>query len=215
MALVRRLIASSIGRKWVMALTGLGLVSFLSIHLLGNLTIYGGGALFVAYAHRLHAVGPVLKAVETALLGVAAAHVTFALILIVENLRARSTRYRAKRSEGGRSWGSRTMLYSGPYILIFVVLHLWHFTFAGGTAPISTVVTERFGHPEWMAFYVFSMVVVGLHVSHGLWSAFQTLGVETLRRGGLRRLTLVVSLGLAIGFASLPVVVFSIAGLLN
>jgi len=213
---LRRIVGSSIGRKWLMSLSGLGLIGFLAVHLAGNLTIYGGGTLLNAYAATLREVGPALWVVEAGLGSVALVHILFASILVVENLRARATRYTSKRSEGGRSWGSQTMLVTGPYILVFVVAHLMHFTFSGSSRPIAELVAARFYLDAYsVGFYLISMALLGLHLSHGAWSALQTLGVPTLRRGLWRRAASVAALLVAVGFGSLPIAVYSINGLLR
>jgi succinate dehydrogenase / fumarate reductase cytochrome b subunit len=213
---LRELVASSIGKKELMAATGLAFIGFLIIHLAGNLSIYGGGDAFNAYADKLHSLGPLIELAELGLLAVGLVHIGFASIIMVENISARPKRYAVKGGEGGRTLASRTMLLSGPYILLFVVFHLLHFTLIDkGGQTIAEIVSARFHDPVWVAFYCCSMLVVGLHISHGFWSGFQTLGLETLRRGGLRKLALVAGVVFALGFSSLPIAVYTISDLLR
>lgn len=206
---LRFILTSSIGKKELMALTGLAFIAFLVIHLVGNLTIYAGSDTFNAYAATLHSLGPLVEAFEIGLLTIGSIHIVFAMILIFQNQAARPVDYAGKRSEGGRSLGSRTMIFSGPYILLFVVFHLIHFTLIDKTGTtIAAIVGERFHDPLWVAFYSFSMLVVGTHVSHGFWSGFQSIGLDTLRTGALRRFSTVLSVIFALGFGLIPVVVY-------
>lgn len=206
---LRSLLSSSIGKKELMALTGLAFIGFLVVHLVGNLTIYAGSDTFNAYAAKLHSLGPLVEAFEIGLLTIGAIHIAFALILIVQNQQARPVDYAGKRAEGGRSLGSRTMIFSGPYILLFVVFHLIHFTLVDKTGTtIAAIVGARFHDPAWVAFYSFSMLVVGTHVSHGLWSGLQSIGLESLRDGALRRVSTLLGWVFALGFGLLPVAVY-------
>ena len=108
----------------MMALTGLSFICFLTVHLIGNLTLYGGEGLFVAYAQHLHSLGPLITVAELGLLAMAAVHVLTGIFLFFGNLKARPVRYRVKKSAGGRSVGSYTMPYTGVIILAFVIFHL-------------------------------------------------------------------------------------------
>lgn len=209
-------IKSSIGKKELMAVTGFCLILFLAVHLFGNLNIFRGTEAFNWYAHKLHSLPLFVTLFELGLLTIGAIHVFFATVLVVQNLMARPHRYSWKKWEGGRSLGSWSMLFTGPYILLFVIFHLLHFTLMDkGGRNISTIVAERFEQPVWVAFYAISMVFVGLHVSHGFWSGFQTLGVENERRGELRSLGLLVSLVFGVTFGAIPIVVYGINNLLQ
>lgn len=212
---LKRFLASTIGKKELMALTGLAFIGFLLIHLAGNLSIYGGSGAFNTYAAKLHSLEPFLYGAELGLLAVGVVHILFATVLVLRKLKARPQGYAGKQVEGGRSWGSRTMIYSGPYILVFVVLHLLHFTFEQSGQPIATLVAARFHDPIWVAFYAVSMTVVGLHISHGFWSGFQTLGLSVLRRGTARQLGVVLSWIFTLGFGLIPIIVYSMRDLLS
>ena len=115
---------SSIGKKLLMALTGLAFCGFLAGHLAGNLTIYGGKDAFNSYAEHLHALGPVLTLAEWGLLLFAVVHVCTGLILFYQNFRARTSRYVVNKKAGGRTIGSMTMPYTGILLLGFIILHL-------------------------------------------------------------------------------------------
>lgn len=197
---------ASIGMKLVMAATGLCFCGFLAVHLAGNLTLYAGPAAFDSYAEHLHSLGPVLSVAELGMLVFALAHVLTGLTLFVKNLRARPSRYAVNRSAGGRTPGSRTMPYTGLFLLVFVVIHLASFTFVDkGERTISQIVTQAFSSPLLVAFYVAAMVAAALHVSHGFWSAFQTLGLSHPKyTPAVRGAGLALSLALGLGFGSIP-----------
>ncbi len=206
---LRFILGSSIGKKELMALTGLSFIGFLVVHLLGNMSIYAGAESFQSYADKLHSLGPVILVFNTVLLGIGAIHMIFAFTLLLQNWAARPVNYDSKASEGGRTLGSRTMIYTGPLILLFVVFHLLQFTFVDkGDTGIAAIVKTRFMDPTWMGFYAVSMLFVGLHVGHGLWSSLQTLGLETFKRGALRSTSTLVSWIFGLGFGLLPIVVY-------
>ncbi|MFH2098499.1 MAG: succinate dehydrogenase, partial [Pseudomonadota bacterium] len=112
--------SSSIGKKLLMAVTGLGFLGFLAGHLLGNLTVYWGPAAFVSYAEHLHALEPLVKVAEMGLLTFLFIHVTSGTILFLQNLKARGGQYAVKKWAGGRTVFSATMPYTGLFIIIFV-----------------------------------------------------------------------------------------------
>ncbi len=217
MSRLLRIVTSSIGKKEGMAVTGLLFTCFLVVHLAGNLTIFGGTDVFNAYAARLHSLGPLVLVFEIGLIAIGLLHVVLSSIVVVQNWKARGGRYAVKRAEGGRSIGSRTMAITGPVILLFVIFHVAQFTLVEKTAerPISTIVAERFHDPLWAAFYVVCVLLVGVHVSHGIWSALQTLGLALKRHGFVRDTSLVIGVIFALGFGLIPIIVYSMAGLLR
>jgi len=201
----------SIGKKVLMALTGLMFCVFVAVHLLGNLSIYGGRDYFTAYAEHLHAFGILVNVAEMGLLVFAVLHISLGAILFFENLRARPNRYVMKKSAGGRTISSTIMPYTGLYVLMFVVMHLLTFHFVEHT-PQNTIqlVASVFSKPIYVIFYVFSMVVVGFHVKHGLWSAFQTIGANHPKyMPFIRGASLIFSLAVGVGFGSIPVFIMS------
>jgi succinate dehydrogenase / fumarate reductase cytochrome b subunit len=200
-------LTSSIGKKWLMAITGLGFCFFLTTHLAGNLFIYGGRGAFNAYAEHLHSLGPLVTATELGLLAFAILHVAVGLILFYQNFTSRPERYAVNKDGGGRTIGSRTMPYSGLIILAFVIFHLknFHFIDKSGTT-IYDVVTQAFADPVYVLLYVLAMVVVAFHVSHGFWSAFQTLGVNHPKYMPLiKGASIAFSLVVGLGFGFLPI----------
>jgi len=204
-------LTSSIGKKWLMAITGLGFCLFLAGHLAGNLAIYGGRDAFNAYAAHLHSLEPLVKVMEAGLILFAVLHIGSGLVLFVQNYRARPERYTVYKSGGGRTLGSRTMPYTGVLILVFVVLHLMKFTFVdkAGTT-IYDIVASTFQSPVYVVWYVLMMIVAAVHISHGLWSAFQTLGANHPKyMPFIQKFGIGFSIVIGIGFGSLPIYLLS------
>jgi len=207
MAWVLRFFSSSIGRKVLMALTGLCFILFLSAHLAGNLLLYQGGKAFNAYATRLHSLGPLLNVFETGLLALALVHVFFGIWLFYENYRARPIKYAVKKNGGGQTLGSATMLYTGLLVLAFVVYHLIRFHFVDKTSvTIYEIVKKAFQNPIEVTLYVIAMAAVAVHVSHGFWSAFQTIGAHHLKYMPLiKGVGLIFSVVIGLGFGFIPI----------
>ena len=200
-------LGSSIGKKLLMALTGLGFISFLVGHLAGNLTIYGGRDAFNSYAAHLHALGPLVTVAELGLLLFAVFHVVTGAVLFYENLRARPERYKVDKWGGGRTIGSATMPYTGVLVLLFVIFHLLNFHFVDKTdTTIFQIVSEAFKSPVYVMIYILAMVIVALHVSHGFWSAFQSLGANHPKyMPAIMTVSIAISVIFGIGFGFLPV----------
>jgi len=206
-------LGSSIGKKLMMAITGLSFIGFIAAHLAGNLTIYGGKDAFNSYTEQLHSLGPVLTVAELGLLTFALIHVLTGLLLFYRNWQARPSRYVVDRSSGGRSIGSRTMPYTGVIILAFVIFHLLNFSFVDKSqTTIFELVANSFQNPVYVLIYVAAMVVVALHVSHGFWSLFQTIGANHPKyTPTITLLGLLLSLVFGIGFGFIPVYILFIA----
>ncbi len=208
-------LGSSIGKKLLMAVTGLSFIGFLAGHLAGNLTIYGGADAFNGYAEHLHALGPFLAVAEFGLLGLFVIHVLVGLVLFWQNLRSRPVRYAVNKSPGGKTIGSATMPYTGVLILLFILFHLNNFSRyiidQSGTT-IYQIVSNAFQNPVYVGLYVLAMFVVALHVSHGFWSLFQTIGLNHPKyMPAITAAGLVLSVVFALGFGFLPVYIAFIA----
>jgi succinate dehydrogenase / fumarate reductase cytochrome b subunit len=208
-----QILLSSVGKKLMMAITGLSFCIFLIGHLAGNLTIYAGKDAFNAYAQRLHALGPLLTLAEVGLLLFAIIHVVTGLSLFYQNLTARPTRYKTHKRGGGRTIGSATMPYTGIVLLSFVVLHLLNFHFIDKSeTTIAQIVTSAFENPFYVIGYIAAMIVAALHVRHGFWSAFQTLGANHPKyMPAIMVLSIVFSLIVGFGFGLLPLYIAIIA----
>ncbi len=181
-----------------MSLTGFGLVGFLITHLIGNANLYRSGSdPFNTYAAKLHSLGPILEVAEIGLLGMFVLHIVTALQLKFRSRNARQDRYAVNASKKGPSKSgfiSQNMALSGLLILAFVVLHVKQLHFGPGmdagyvtnvtgesTRDIHRLVVETFSDPLNVALYVAAMIVLGLHLRHGFWSAFQSLGLTCER----------------------------------
>lgn len=204
--LLLAIIGSSIGKKFVMALTGLGAIGFLLVHLGGNLLIFGGKDEFNAYAGHLHAL-PFLPALEAGLFALFAVHMLFGVILAVENWRARPLAYSMKKRAGASNAASSTMIYSGAAVLVFLTLHMWTIL-STGTASGEAYgrVLSVFRHPLGVSSYILGVLALGLHLFHGAGSTLQSLGLSHVKSE--RSITVVGRLGalvLTAGFVSLPI----------
>jgi succinate dehydrogenase / fumarate reductase cytochrome b subunit len=178
---------SSIGRKHLVAITGLLLCGFLLGHLTGNLLLIAGPDAFNLYAHKLVSLGPILYLIEAALTAVFLVHLGLAIKLNLENKKAKG-KYQMKKCTGrGTTFMSATMPYTGIVLLIFIILHLMNLKF--GTNYPTTVdgvemrdlyrtTMEYFQSPVNVLWYVFSMVCAALHTAHGFSSALQSLGIN-------------------------------------
>ena len=198
---------SSIGKKLMMAVTGLCFCSFLILHLAGNLILYSGRDAFNSYAEKLHSLGSIITMAEFGLLFFAIIHILIGATLFYQNLRARPIRYSINKWAGGRSIGSVTMPYTGFLLLIFVIIHLLNFHFIEkNDTTIFQIVTDAFAKPGYIAMYVAAMIVVAIHVSHGFWSAFQTIGANHPKyMPVIRGLSIVFSIALGVGFGFIPI----------
>jgi succinate dehydrogenase / fumarate reductase cytochrome b subunit len=129
------------------------------------------------------------------------------LTLFYQNYTARPVRYKVDKRAGGRTLGSATMPYTGILLLAFIVFHLINFHFVDKTdTTIYAIVSEAFSSPLYVALYIAAMIVAAIHVSHGLWSAFQTLGANHPKyMPAIRMASLVFALVVGIGFGALPI----------
>ena len=207
------LLGSSVGKKILMAVTGLCLIGFLAVHLLGNTMAFVGAEAFNDYAKKLHSLEPYFTVFNIGLLTIGLVHIIVGILLFFENLRARPNNYEIFNNPGGMTFGSKTMPYTGILILIFVIMHLLKFTFVDKSViPIYQQMAATFANPGWVLMYVVAMVIVAFHISHGFWSLFQTFGINHPRYTPLiMGLGLVVTLVIGIGFGILPVYLFIVA----
>jgi succinate dehydrogenase / fumarate reductase cytochrome b subunit len=210
------LLSSTIGRKAVMAATGLLLYGFVVGHMLGNLQVFLGPEAINAYAeflqHFLHGQG-VWIARATLLLALLL-HVWAAVSLALQNASARPTGYREWQARES-TYASRTMVWSGPLLLVFVVYHLAHFT-VGNAHPdfvrgdVFRNLVVGFQNPFASAFYILAMLALGLHMYHGFWSMLQSLGLSHPRWNRVRRgLSLLLAGAVIAGNISIPLAVLT------
>ncbi|MFM2153447.1 MAG: hypothetical protein RL199_1882 [Pseudomonadota bacterium] len=222
---------SSLGAKLVMAVTGLVFYVWLILHLLGNLSVFAGAETMNAYAHFLQSKPELLWASRIGLLVAVLTHVFTGISLSTKNKAARPQPYQSPRQWRQASLASRTMLVSGLVALVFLLVHLLHFTggvfqpesFApsnlvnvGGeqVANVHGMVKAAFTTPVWAVFYVLSVGMIGFHLSHAVWSATQTLGFTGPRWTPFaKKLGWALGVGVAALFCLIPLA--GLAGLLG
>jgi succinate dehydrogenase / fumarate reductase, cytochrome b subunit len=217
MSSLSRFLSSSVGTKILVALTGLGFAAFLLTHLAANLLVLVDPHGYNEYSHKLIS-NPLIYIAEAGLVVLFLVHAFKATMVTLRNREARGRGYALKRRAGHtsrKSLASSTMIVTGIWLLLFVVIHLKTFKFGpwydtpDGMRDLSRLVHEVYREPLHVAFYVLSMVVVGMHLSWGLSSAFQSMGVEHSRYNGfIRGAGLAVAIVMAAGFALIPVVIY-------
>jgi succinate dehydrogenase / fumarate reductase cytochrome b subunit len=208
-----RFFTSSIGRKVIVGLAGLLLCGFLVTHLAGNLFLLVGEGAFNHYAETL-AKNPLLPVAEIGLFVLFALHILVSLRLRYENKRARPVGYDSAQSKGGRTPGSRTMTWTAILVLAFLLVHIKTFRFGDDSdGGLYKLVMTWFTNPLYVGFYVLSIVGLGLHLSHGIQSAFQTLGLNHPRYTPIiRKLGILFAVVVCGGFAALPIWAFMQGG---
>jgi succinate dehydrogenase / fumarate reductase cytochrome b subunit len=199
------------GKKVVMALTGVVLFGYVLAHLLGNLQIYMGPAQINAYAEFLHSKPGALWAARTVLLICVVWHIVAATQLWALNRAARPVSY-AKKANVPSSYAARTMKWSGPIIAAFVVFHILHLT-TGDVLPaeyqelqVYHNVTMGFSHLPVSIAYIVCMILLCMHLYHGLWSMFQSVGISHPRyTPWLKRFAKVFAIFICVGNISIPI----------
>jgi succinate dehydrogenase / fumarate reductase, cytochrome b subunit len=212
---------STIGKKYVMAITGLIWFGYLIVHLWGNLKIYAGPSFLNDYGGWLRTVGDpffgfsqLLWLIRLVLIPAFVVHVWAAIALTARDRASRPRNYEVRKNLES-TIASRTMIWGGLFILLFVIYHVLDFTF-GTVNPgfeegnIYRNVIASFRIWPVAVFYILAMIAVGLHLLHGIWSTFQTLGWNTARSNRLiRNLATFFALALTIGNISIPVAVLT------
>jgi succinate dehydrogenase / fumarate reductase cytochrome b subunit len=214
-----RVFSSSVGTKLLIGLTGLALFAYMVLHLAGNAIIFLGPEAFNEYSHRLIS-NPLIVPIEVGLLLVFLLHIYKTATMWMRNKAARPIGYQKKEMAGHtsrKSLASSTMIASGIILLLFVIVHVKQFKFGSfylvqGSESVRDLYRtelEVFRQPLWVLFYVIGTLVVGLHLRHGVASAFQSLGLDHPRY--TRRITAVgiaFALLIGLGLALIPVGVY-------
>jgi len=215
---------SSVGKKVITGLTGLALIGFIIAHLVGNLTLFIGPHAFNSYAHFLETMahGWLIYGMEAGLFLVFVFHIVAAVTVAwADKRKGREVGYKYAKNAGGKSrksLSSITMIYTGTIILFFVIAHIFLFKFNGG-APhevdregvknLYKVVVTAFKGPGFTVFTVIAMVMLGFHLRHGFWSAFQSLGLSNDRYLPLLvNVARVLAILLALGFVAIPLFLY-------
>ena len=171
-----RVFSSSVGTKILIGATGLGLFLYLVVHIAGNLMVFFGPAAFNKYAYTLEG-NPLIPIVELGLLVIFLLHVYKTIAMFIGNQQARPVAYVRKKYAGPpsrKSLASSTMIFSGLWLLIFIVIHVKAFRYGieypwpAGGRDLYRLEMENFASPLMVAFYVISMVIVGSHLWHGI-----------------------------------------------
>ncbi|MEN8235566.1 MAG: succinate dehydrogenase cytochrome b subunit [Actinomycetota bacterium] len=219
---------SDIGMKWMMALTGIGLLAYVLVHMIGNLKIYLGTEDINHYAEALrtllYPIVPetgVLWLFRFGLLAMFGIHIWSATVLTLRNRAARGRiRYEAKRQYAAVNYANRTMRWGGVIILLFVIFHIADLTI--GSVNAEYVHGEVYNNiiysfqRWWVAmFYVVAQIALAFHIYHGAWSFFQSLGMANPRYNDWRRwFSIAFALAILIGNSSIPIAVqFGILGI--
>lgn len=223
---------SSIGKKVLMSVTGLFLISFLAVHLTANLFLLGGADAFNVVAHFMET-NPAIQIMQPVLALGFLLHILYSMVLTVQNYKARPQRYKKVNQSQNSTWASRNMFVLGSLVFIFLVVHIinffWKMKFTGDplfsetTLPDGETVHNAYalvaglftdatlGIP-YSIFYILGAIFLGLHLHHAFWSAFQTLGWSNdLWRKRLETLGTIYAIVIAAGFTLIPVY-FLIAG---
>jgi succinate dehydrogenase / fumarate reductase cytochrome b subunit len=203
---------STNGKKVVMAVTGAVMFLFIIGHVAGNLQIFEGPAKLNAYGHFLHSIGELLWPVRIVLLLCVGLHITATVQLALRNKAARPVGYSRKEAINS-SYASRTMYWSGPIVLAFIIFHLLQFT-AGYIHPGSQFIEGDVYHNVvagfqvwWVSvWYILAVSLLGLHLRHGIWSMFQSIGYSHPRHTPLlKKAAFVIALLITLGYISIPI----------
>jgi succinate dehydrogenase / fumarate reductase cytochrome b subunit len=222
-ATVRPFLLTTIGKKYLMGLSGLVWAGFVAGHMLGNLLIFVGADAFNKYGHAIVS-GPILIPAEIVLVSAFLLHVGLAINLTLENRRASGANRYAVQPSGPKkaSLASRTMAVQGSLVLAFIILHI--ITFKYGTYYETTVdgvkmrdlhrlLIEVFQQPGYVIWYFISLIILGFHLSHGVGSIFQSFGFKNEHyASGIKKLSLGYGVIVALGFLSQPIYVYFFAG---
>ncbi|MCH2109707.1 MAG: succinate dehydrogenase cytochrome b subunit [Polyangiaceae bacterium] len=206
-------IDTTIGKKIVMALTGVVMFGFVLGHMAGNLQVFLGPDAYNAYAVGIHKLGPLLWLARGVLLLSLAMHIATAMQLVAQSAAARPVAYKVKKNNK-TTFAALTMKYSGMWLLGVLLYHLAHFTFPGIAmgdyqhqhfSAVYTNVINGFSVPWVTALYIISMCFLGMHLFHGSYSLFQTVGLNNpLRNGTVKFIAQSFALLVTIGNILIP-----------
>jgi succinate dehydrogenase / fumarate reductase cytochrome b subunit len=207
-------LSSSIGKKLIMSLSGLFLVLFLLVHLILNsfLMFDSTGELFNAGAHFMAT--PVIRfGLQPVLFGGFIVHIIYAIILTLQNQKARPQKYAAQNLGNSSTWSSRNMFVLGGLVLVFIAMHLMHFfvpiQITGGVKDDYQLVVDLFTNGSaglvYTGLYVVGAILLGLHLALGFWSAFQSIGMSNIVwRARLEKAGYIYAIIISGGFIIIP-----------
>ena len=200
--------SSSVGRKIVMALSGLFLVIFLLVHLGINLTLFGGPDVFNAASHFM-ATNPFIQVMQFVLAAGFIIHIIMGIRLELQNRAARPVKYVKNNPAANSRWASRNMIITGLMVLLFLVIHLKDFFYEikfGHVPDDYELVTGLFKNPVYVVLYVLAFILLGLHLSHGFQSSFTSIGARNAKYYNfIRKFGTIYSYFIAIGFSIIAI----------
>lgn len=212
-----RLATSSVGKKIMTGVTGIALSGFVISHLIGNLLLFVGSDAFNQYTYKLMQMGTILYVLEGGLVVAFLIHAFTGMQIAINKRRARPQSYVKTGNAGGvsrKSIASLSMIYTGVLLFVFVVLHLKTFKFGpyyetvvGGVVmrDLYRLVMEVFRDPVYVMSYTAIMILLGVHLRHGFWSAFQSLGVNHPRYSPIiYGVGILVAVVVSVGFVVMP-----------
>lgn len=223
---LKKALNSQVGKKLMTGITGVFLMLFLIGHLAGNLTIFAGSEAFNKYTYRLESLGPLLYLIEAVLAFIFIYHAILGISIAINRKKARPNGYYTYKSRGGQSHqslASRSMVITGIIILVFLVLHIAQFKF-GATGTIMSsdghelrdlrpLVINTFTNPIYVIGYVFVLAMIILHLSHGFWSAFTSLGMQhNSFSKKMQMAAYIFAIVLMLGFMFIPVYIYLTGG---
>lgn len=223
---LRKAASSPIGRKILTGVTGLGLTLFVLLHMIGNLSFFAADEnTYNAYSHKLISPGPLLWAVEIGLLAFVAVHIVIGTSIYLRKRRARPVDYAEYETAGGpskQSLASRSMIVTGVVLGVFLVIHLISFKYGPGMAEgyvttlhgeeirdLRRLLMEKFQEPLYAFGYPAVMILLGIHLRHGVWSAVQSLAaMKPTWSPVVYTASAVIGTLIAIGFLVLPLYIY-------
>lgn len=216
---------SQVGRKILTAITGIGLIIFCIFHLIGNLKLFGEATAFNEYTYFLENMGWILYTLEAGLAICFLLHAYIGISIWWSRRKNRPEGYEKFQSKGGpshMSWASKSMIFTGIVLLVFLVIHLETFKF-GATETImldgreardlKALVIEKFQQPLYAFGYTFVMILLGFHLKHGFWSAFTSLTMKHKKYSAvIYGVGIVFAILLAVGFLFIPLYIYFTGG---
>lgn len=222
---LKKALNSQVGRKIITGITGIGLMLFLIGHLAGNFSIFGEKDAFNIYTHTLESLGPLLYVIEAGLALFFIYHAVLGVSIWLGRRKARGSQYAEYNTKGGPSHqtlASKSMIITGIILFVFVALHVWHFKFGpsyttmvNGTEmrDLRKLVIEEFTNPVIVFSYIAVLALTILHLAHGAWSAFTSLGMkhgETSKKVQIG--AYIFAIVLMLGFIFIPLYIFITGG---
>lgn len=215
---------SQVGRKILTGVTGVGLILFIIGHLIGNLTIFGEAEAFNSYTYQLESLGIILYIIEFVLVIGFLLHAYLGISIWWNRRKARPEGYDKYQSKGGPShntWASRSMIFTGIVLLVFLVIHLDTFKFGEtemvalegmdvqNARDLKALVIEKFTDPLYAFGYTFVMILLGFHLKHGFWSAFTSLTMKHEKYSAIiYTIGVIFAILMAIGFLFIPLYIY-------